>query len=58
MEHYWTTPIKTTFNQIVEKRTMNGETIDTLKFSDKQKASEFLNEVNYYINNKLVLTTN
>lgn len=56
-EHYYTNPIKTTFNQMVEKRTMTGQTLETHKFPSKDQASDFLNEKNFYVNGKLVHTT-
>ncbi len=56
-QHYYSRPIKTTFNWMVEKRTMTGQTLETNKYPDKDQASDFLNEKNFYINGKLVHTT-
>lgn len=54
MEHYWTSPIKLTFKWLVEKRTMNGETVETREFTDKTKAVEFLEKKSFYINGNLI----
>ncbi len=57
MDHYWTSPIKQTFKYLVEKRTFNGETLQKEEFDNKQLAENFLNEKNFYVNEKLVHTT-
>ncbi len=57
MNHYWTEPIKLTFNHVVEKRTMNGETLESHPFNSKKEAQAFLEQKNFYVNGDLVLTT-
>ena len=58
MEHYWTEPIKLTFKWIVDKRDLNGNTLESKEFTDKIKADSFLSQKNYYINGVLTHSAN
>ncbi len=57
-EHYWTSPIKSTFKWNVEKRDFNGNLLDKKEFDNKGLCEDFLTEKNFYINGELIHTTN
>ena len=54
---YWTEPVKENQKWNVNKCSMDGKTIGKSEFHSEPEANRFLNEVNIYVDGKLVLTS-